>query len=432
MGYIISLIILIFALFIWKIEKTFFNLGSLFCLIWAFICFLSALKLYNMYNFNQYAYIIILLGCFSFSLSYIFAKGKKIKFYINFKEKKSSLEMNIYILWILVLITFIYYTYFFILFINLIHSGVSYYMFRRMYQGYEDVTIYTSAMQQYFGSYIAVPVVLLLEPICIMWLLTKKYKKNRLLFSIICLTLVMYIITSASRIAVLTIAVQSVFALALYGYKLSRKLKSRIKKSILILICLIVVITYFRQSTVGVFQKNWGIEASAYAYFSTSVPLLGYWIDKASNSNWITYGMTFFRVPASLTHLLFLNRIGIGNSELLTNTINYINATDEFIQVFPLHSYNNFASMFYYFYLDAREFGVFIGSLFFGLFCKYVSVRQKKEQSEITILMYMLAITGIIKCLAYWPFSTANYFMAIIFALLLRIRGNAKRIHDSQ
>ncbi|MCD8100239.1 MAG: oligosaccharide repeat unit polymerase, partial [Oscillospiraceae bacterium] len=244
MGIIISAILaLIFIVFIVSHNDK-YGILCLFIGMWAGICILATLKLYGMRDYNDYAFVVILIGCLAYVMGYMFSCKARIGIRnvttIENNETGDLSQINTTILRLLVIVSLIYYVVLFLQMVRELSSGTTYYMFRRMYQGYEESSLYTSAIQQYIGSYISVPTIFVLEAIAVMWTFQKKYKQYKILYFSIIITIALYIITSASRIAILTIIVEAIFCLRIYKVSISKKAKRNIRRMIILLIVAIL------------------------------------------------------------------------------------------------------------------------------------------------------------------------------------------------
>lgn len=417
MAYITIFLLIFVGLISWKMQKSVCNLLTIYSFFWSAIVFLANLRLYGMYEFSNRPYVLIIIGSLGVTLGYMFVGNVKLP-KLRFKGSNASGEYvyNNQFLYILILICAIFYGYELLRVLSLLRSGNSYYFIRRMYQGYEEQTFFTSSLESYFSSYIAVPIAYLLCPYILISIFKKK--KNYKLLTLAIVAECLYLIVSASRFIILNLVFGAVYLFFLLKKKMSRRIKKWIKRLVLALCILIVIITILRENRVNGQTYDWGMIKSVYAYFSVSIPILDHWIYYIDSLNYQSFGLVFFRVPLSLFTLIFLHPLGI-KFETLNNAIDAINITDNFIQIFPRHTYNAFASMFYYFYVDFREMGVFFGGIAWGYMCSKVYKNVVKRVDDRSLTIVLLFIQAMFKTMVRWEFYSSSFFMAVIIALFM-------------
>lgn len=115
---------------------------------------------------------------------------------------------------------------------------------------------------------------------------------------------------------------------------------------------------------------------------------------------------------------MFLHPFGI-SFEKLNGTIDMINIVENFVQVFPRHEYNAFASMFYYFYMDFREIGVFLGGVTWGVICAKTYKLAKEKQDDKSFAILLIIFQAIIKTMVRWEFASPSFFVACILILFV-------------
>ncbi|SCI44936.1 Uncharacterised protein [uncultured Clostridium sp.] len=370
-----------------------------------------------MMDISSRPYIIITIGI----------SGMVLGYFINYCTKKElvlcggrksfeNYSYNEKIILIFAIICIIFYGMQLLRVIDYLRNGISYYYIRRMYQGYEDISFFKTSLELYISSYIAVPSTFILLTYIIISLFKKKYNRNVFTFAII--GEILYLIVSASRFMLMQVIIGVIYMFILQKKKLPKKIKKIIKVIIVGLIAGIIIVTQLRENRVNGKTYDWGMWKGAYSYFSVSIPLLDYWIEYIDSINFTSYGLAFFRAPLNIFNLLILGPLNIEFNSL-KSTIEMINVVESFVQVFPKHTYNAFASMFYYLYLDFREIGVFLGSAVFGWLCGRAYKNAMRLQSDRNLAFLLIFIQAIFKSMVRWEFSSPSFFVAFIMTFFI-------------
>lgn len=407
--------LLLTALLFWKIHRSFCNPMTIFCLFWLIIVFLASLSLFDMMYISSRPYIIIGIGISGMILGYLISFCGKKKLVI-FSKVKESEYYNDKIIMIFSIICILFYGFQLLRVINYLRTGTSYYYIRRMYQGYEEISFFKTLLESYISSYIAVPSTFILSSYIIISLFKKN--KNLKVFVFAIIGEILYVAVSASRFMLLQLIIGAAYMFIFQKRKLSPRIKKIIKRIIVGLIVVIVILTQLRENRVNGSTYDWGIWRGAYSYFSVSIPLLDYWVQYADNIDFTSYGLVFFRAPLNILNLLILHPLGIEFNSL-NNAIDMINIVETFIQVFPRHTYNAFASIFYYFYLDFKELGVFLGSMIWGWMCGRTYRNAIKLQSDRNLAFLLIVIQAMFKTMVRWEFSSPSFFMAFIITFFI-------------
>lgn len=417
MGIILLIFLFLIGTFFGIRQKSFCNLITIFYYFWAIIVGLSNLKLFDMMEFSNRVYTIIFIGMIGTLIGYA------TKYYVRARKKKEiennkyvKYNYNQFIIKLICIVCIVFYAFELINVLTMLKSGVSYYYIRRMYQGYEESSFFKTNIERYFSSYIAVPCAYTLSIYIIISLFKKEKNTKNLIFAIIAETL--YLIVSASRMILIQILLCAVYMFFFLKKKLPKRTKKWIKRIAILLIFLIIILTSVRENRVNGETYDWGMFRSVYSYFSIPIPLLDYWIEYVDLNNYQSYGMAFFRAPLSIFTLLFLHPFGI-SFEKLNGTIDMINVVENFVQVFPRHEYNAFASMFYYFYMDFREIGVFLGGVTWGVICAKTYKLAKEKQDDKSFAILLIIFQAIIKTMVRWEFASPSFFVACILILFV-------------
>lgn len=405
----------------WILQKSVLNLLTIFCFFWTLIVTLASLRLFDMMSYSDQPFIIVIIGALCTMIGYcihfiVHMQQDNLGNALSSEEQSYDVKYNEAAIRIISIICIVFYTYELFRVIQLLRAGTSYYIVRRMYQGYDDASFFTSSLEGYISSYVAVPAAYILSSYIIISLFKKK--KNHLSFNLAIIGELFYLIVSGSRFILIQFLLGAVYLFFFLGNRLSRKQKKWIVRVTVLVIASTFLLSSLRENRVNGHTDSWGTLRSLYSYFSVSVPLLDHWSQYVDQIGVRTYGLAFFRVPLSILSLLVLHPMHI-DIPALTQTIGYINLTDTFVQVFPGHTYNAFATMFYYFYLDFGYLGVCTGSLAWGWMCAKYYRLSRIEASDKNLAFLLLIIQVMYKTMVRWEFTSPSFFVAFFASYLL-------------
>ena len=235
------------------------------------------------------------------------------------------------------------------------------------------------------------------------------------------LSIGLYVLCTGSRIIVLLLIVCFLLCLGCTGYTIDKKLMKRLvrkyRRYIFILAAVIVIISFYRYgaSDKGVTKET--LIESFYSYFTTTVPLLDYWIEYTNNAKFWSHGMAALSGIVTVVFMV-LHRFGVQYPMLLKETNEYISLTQNFVQTFANHKYNAFVSVFYYFYVDFRWIGVVLGCMFFGLITARIEKRVSQHPTDYLIAKYMLFSFAIVKSFTRFEFYNTSYIIAFLMLFI--------------
>lgn len=413
---LIILFLLISSFAIISGKKT---LLRLFLGLWSGILFASELKLFGMQPYGDSAGLCITVGCCSFLLGYLLKNTKLCAPTIrigNFRWTETASIINYRAIRVMSILTTFFYAVVTIRVIGVLLSGTSYLALRNMYGGENS---YLSPIESWLNGWIFAPMIFIFIPLLAL-IITKK-QKDYISIILMGISLGLYVLCTGSRIIVLLLIVCFILSLGCTGYKIDKnrmkKLVNKYRRYIIVLAIIIVVISFFRYgaSDKGV-TKDTMLE-SYYAYFTTTVPLLDYWIDYTNTTGFKSYGMAAMSGFVTIIFMI-LHRFGFQYPTLLKQTNEYIALTQNFIQTFSGHKYNAFVSLFYYFYVDFRWAGVVIGSLIFGIMTARIERKVSLYSTDYLIAKYMLYSFAIVKSFTRLEFYNTTYLVSFLMLLL--------------
>lgn len=419
MAYFVMLFLVFIGVLVARTQKSYLNFVTVFCFFWTMIVFLANLKLFDMIDYSYKPWVLIIFGTFGMFIGYMIRYYGKIP-HINLKKVKKGHNIaesyNDKVIMIIAIVCILFYALELIKVFQLLRTGTSYYFIRRMYQGYEETAFFTSSIERYFSSYIAVPCAYVLSSYIIIMLFRKK--KNKI-FILSFVAVGLYLVVSASRYILIQLLIGSIYLFAFLKKKLSTGAKKWIKRVALLLIFGVIALTLFRENRTSSGNRyDWTLLQSVYSYFSVSIPLMDYWVTQIDKLGYQAYGLVFCRPILSMFSLICLHPFGI-EFDKLNDAIEMINLVEGFVQVFPRHQYNAFASMFYYLYLDFRWVGVFFGSAFWGWICANVFKNARNNPSDRNLAFVLIIMQAMFKTMVRWEFSAPSFFVASILTFFL-------------
>ena len=76
--------------------------------------------------------------------------------------------------------------------------------------------------------------------------------------------------------------------------------------------------------------------------------------------------------------------------------------------------------MFYYFYVDWREIGVFLGSAIYGMLMSISYIKTKNEKNNLLYCAYfVMLLQGLLKSFVRWEFVQTSYILSFIYILFM-------------
>ncbi len=409
MQFVTIFICLIIFILSWIYQRNLYNPISIFSFIWLCIVMLSSMRLFNMYEASNTTYLIIFVGTISFIagclIVLVLNSNIKYKSYNSKLSITNSLDAyGITIIKILASIVIVIYLPYFLQAINILISG-----------GDIDQIKHSAVLGQFeispfveiLYTYVARPIRYIVIPITLINLLIDK-KKDYVLIILTFIIIVTDFITSGSKFAILYIAIQVLFLIKFLSskkYKLNRN-----KKIIFTIMVLGIGIILYRIMSIN--GKE--VAKNLYTYISGCVPFLSNKLEWISSNVQLTYGFTSFQgIIRPLISIL--ESIGVIQStpELFLTAERVISNAEYIGYIGNNTPYNAFVTVFYYFYVDARLLGVFIGSFFYGIACQLSYISLMKNRSRESILLYLIIIQLLSTSMV--RFQLSNIVIALTF-----------------
>ena len=434
MGILTIFCLLFIALVGYGTEKRFYNLLSVFCVLWSIIVLIAYIAPYDMYSTSDKAYSLVLIGSISFAVGYYIRKNKQVilsKHLCPFGEP--SYIPNNKVIAFFAYFCAIYSLEKLILIISLMGKGLVYENIRAMF-GASDPLLIHGNIDNLIKVFVYGPGVLLLTGLILINFFERFMSKGVILTSIF--SIVAYSIITGGRYLFVSIAVMALYLILIYQrfddlLNRIKKVKKKIYAGIILAIIGESVITSLRFN--DYFEEKQISAISQYVlYFSGCMPLMTHWLEEISRRGLITYGAVSLGGLLQIISLP-LRLMGVDIGEWYTNVFSLIEGDfQQFIYITPTRAMNTFTTIFTYLYLDLREFGVILGMIFFGYYCNNAYIRAVRSRNLRNMLLFSIMIYNFSQCMIRWPFFKGPNIMAIIYVGLCvkRIKSGNKSIVD--
>ncbi|WP_278531425.1 O-antigen polymerase [Enterococcus asini] len=397
-------VIFLLILLDFSMNRNVFSPVVIFSSLFVFIICLAKLQLYGIADFSERSVLLIELGVICFDIGCIII----CELFKNYRKKNikkveyaKDLNLNWKIVNILTviatfgsIISLFYMTRFLI-------TGGTYIRLRYALLGYNnEPPLIANGALRFLTSYVTVPVLYALIPFTLICFV----KREKKLFSyIVFANLVLTIVTTGGRIALIYTVIQFLAVLAYSNIRISKKTKRTVIAFVGIAFSAVIVLSLVRSSH--------SLFKSIYSYFSVPVVLFSTWMDRADSAGMYSYGLSFIYPFTYLLNSLtnFFNM----PIEFLNNVVSWQSLPqDVWIMVFPDQPLNAFCTLFYFFYQDFRSFGVCFFSFLFGLFSGFYYSRAYLFKSLKYFSVYLLVIKAIVGSFMIWQLGSTSFFMS--------------------
>lgn len=408
-----DLIVLILVALDFIINRCLCSPVFIFGTLWLMICNLSAMRLYGFTGYSEKAVAMIMSGVICFIIGCIIAQlilGNQYK-----DHKPSNLNLNFTFLNILLFVTCIGVTVQLFVSVKSFLSGASYLEVRGDMLGYTDTA--GQSLINSFVSFFCSPAETVLFPIALLCAFRKRRKKF-CLFSFY--AFLASVVSSGGRLGVLYAIFQVLAVCIFLKVKISKKVKKRVIKIVLICICALFILTNLRSAN--------SIWKSVYQYFTIPIGLFSHYINVLDLANFHSFGGAFVYPMCYLLRLI----CGFTGSSysFLDNLVYYVGYPQNVWVggLFPDSSFNAFCTMFYYFYMDGRVLGIVICSLLAGAACGLIFVLGYRNRNENLFILYLIVIQVLVGSFIIWQFGNTKLFISFFFLFLAFLTSRKRKI----
>ncbi len=423
MGYVISLVLASIAYYKYKLDgNDLANPVTLFCGTWAIVTFMATLRLFNMIETSNQAWLVIFTGAMFCVLGThaggIVAERVRI---VNRANSRIRDRINTNLVNGTVLILFIYYCY------NLINTNV----IENLISGNSLAYIRSQYVDQFFykvenpiitvvGTYVIAPLAYCITPLLIYRVIA--LNKKGALVTVLALN-ILDAITTGGRYGLFIMMFQFAVGTIIMRKRMpnrSLKEKKKVRKVIIVILIMLFFATISRLEEASQFVE------SMYMYLCGSVPHLSLRIGESIEP---LYGMA--SLNGLISPLAFIaNNIGLhpySNDYLLFKQIIDMQA---YYRIGPSMFINAYVTSFYYPYMDGGLFGVAFFMFAFGTGIGYVYRKMMTTMKIVYIVTYFIFAGMIFRTIIGYPFGSSDGVLGILFALFMfkKVSGSDQKV----
>lgn len=413
-------------------EKNWSNPITVFTIMWEFICILAGLRLYDMYEYDERVFFLILLGVLGVFLGYFAASRVRIRKkytipFIGIRQDTNYVYNNIVIIGSLVIAAIIYLL-MSLQVIGLLLQGFNTATIREMYRETGSTTVSGMALGAIYGSnilkelelYIAQPVMRACVPIFALEIVYKRKISKISILSVV--VILLYTLSKFGRFGLMYLITDIIICYCVIGSRMDAKTKRKIKRVVYAgLVVFAAVLVYL---SLARWENN--ILRTIYAYFAIPAPLFEHWVEEVDSVGAYSYGISFIQGLMEFI-VRVTKKFGIvPNAYNVANLYNY-NLVDGWVHIAPELIQNAYVSMFFSFYLDFREIGIVVESFIFGWITSK-SYKRAQDKKPIYVAFYLLLFQCLVKSFVRWDFVLSQYWLSFLFLRLWFKKDNNKKI----
>ena len=409
---VITIVIILFVLLVGRLILKKYDFLTLYCMIWLLVVSVRLSRMDDVIAVSDDACIVTFLSVVFFGLGYLLLSKKNIN---ASRLRQYSIaprrhEIRVKVIFFFLIIVAIFYIIQAIKVHALFAMGLSMDTIR-----YEYVTkgeVFTP-VEQIISSWLTAPFVqYMIIPLNVCCLLsssiTKKTKTAIVLFSLIDISLYMYVILGKDNLIY--------YSLSLILLPTQFEIKKKYIKIIYSTIAGIFAVVFLLQ-----WMRSDGESKDLnfiYGYLGISLNLFDYWSELIDSSHMQTSGLAFFYGPINV-FVSVISKFGVEwpYFEKLTDFIGDCISTG--VTVYPSQgaTTNVYITHNFFFYMDGGLFGVVLGNFIYGAFVAIVLRlrRLRKNYNEPNmIVVENLVCVGALCCFIYWPFYSTPYCLSFV------------------
>lgn len=405
-------------------EKNLFNPVTVFMVLWGGILILSNLHLYNLSTANIKYYNLIFVAIIAYFIGYyiinIVVRDKNITNSKFNDIKDSDYELRYGLFYILQIVSILFCAKDLIKVIGSLSGNYSLYNVQKLLQSTNNIFERTS-LENAIRFFIINPFSWIYNPVVIIDFWIGKRDKKALVLAII-LTC-MRVLTTGGRASIIHAAFcfACVFFLSI-GKKnidVSKKNIDLLRKNKKIFIFLgIIVILALAITTWSRASKN--ALRTIYYDFAMQPMMFQNWAQIVDVQNIKGYGIATFNGILSDIDYLLRNTIHIELPNLYKEVYELIAKTDTvWLSIGDGVFANAYVTIFWFFYLDGRVFGIILCMFVFGSISKLVYRGVTKKHNLKNMAVYSLFLLGIFYSFAVWNFAQSAYTLSFFYILLV-------------
>lgn len=415
MGYIVSIIILGYAIIQHIGRKTWVCPDTIFCYEWGIISLFASFHFFDMYETSWKTWVIILIGTIFFVIGVRLGRRFKSKnsSRVNIVHENHLLSKRAF--WIISIFLMLMLMKDLITSIVLMGDGYTLGEIRRASYGIIEITGY-----KFKSGFIIEIIDLLSEVLKIIVVATGiEYfifnpKENYKMLFIAMILIVIEAFSNGGRFNFAYFAIELFVCFTFYkrygqsiNINISKKTKKKVRRLLLLVICLIILLTIIRGTNVN------SLISKYYRYLCGNIKFFDLHVEKLDKANFWSYGYAslygFWNVI-----LPFINKLGFNFPTLYLNTVENVMTTQEFARIGTSMYTNAFITPFYHLYADFRLLGVCLGMLWFGIISgKYFRKAYDSVDGK-NITCYLIISQMIFKTLQFYPLVSKSYVLILV------------------
>ncbi|WP_242984802.1 MULTISPECIES: O-antigen polymerase [Clostridium] len=419
------LAVLVIIIIVFKNKyKTLLNPIIIFYSVWVLVIGLHSLHLYGLYSASQQIYNYMFIGLLFFALGYfficVFKSRYKIIFFTKYK-KKELYTLRYHLMYILASICILFFLRNFIISIALLLNGNGIDTIRTMAQDKNSILHSDSSINNFIYNFIVLPSATAIEVIAVVdfWF----GKKNKLLFLINIIIIIMRVISDGGRTPLFN------FVLYMIGSYLflrentkkeseninfnKKKQKNKIKRYMFIGVIFLAGLTFLRSGALAL--------RHLYFYFAMSPYLFDHWANVVDEMGITSYGTASMNGYIFSIFYLIKNCLITSYPDFIKNVYDLLAQTDSSWPIIAEGGIaaNAYVSAFWFFYLDGRVIGIIIGMFLYGCLVTSIYLSTKRSKSIKMLSLYLIMSQGLFFSFIRFPFSKIYYSLAILVILLI-------------
>lgn len=421
---VIGIVICIFfALLAIKTEKKIINPITVFCVLWGMIMILSKVRLYTLYEVDEYTYFLIVLGIIFYILGYYtwkcFSKNKFIRFTISNKHKHSynyEYQLRYKLMYMLCIVCILF------LFREIISLGINNISgdidLKEIQRLVRTTAKNRSNLENAISFLIVNPFYIALYTITAIDFWIGKRDKKLLLMTLI--ILVGKVLSSGGREPFIKfffcMIVGYMFAINTNIDRNNLNIRNILKKNKR-LFYFTIFLTVVCLGALSFSRAGENMGKTIYLNFAMQPNMFEYWLEQVESQNLYGYGFAslngfFYTLLYCLKSLMILPDI----PELYSKIYSITMATDsQWIQIGREVFANAYVSVFWFLYFDAREIGIMLGMYLYGLISQWSYSFAINKTSIKSVSIYSIILVGVFYTFGRMEFTTTNYTLGFLF-----------------
>lgn len=417
--------------FIYCIIRKQWNLHPLFIfnLIWFGILKFESYHLFGLYTSEKKIYNLIVIGIFAFNVGFYIWDSIRRKYRFSFNKKNNFLGVDDYsfvprynLLYILAIICIVYYMNSAFSALKALFSGNSLGDLRLLVQSATiNNTSFFSKLINFISVIVIIPSSYVIQLVGAMdfWI----GKKDKKLFLASIFLALISSLSEGGRTSVVNYLIYMLLGYLFSTLHLKKSgvidifsIRKRKKLITIVVIIFILFLGWFTASRTGqTLQKN------LYLYFSMQPYMFNLWANRVDSLHLYGFGEASLNGFSFSVLYIFKNLFNLDFPVHWKSIYDIIRLTDSEWQVITTSSTtaNAYVSSFWFFYLDARAFGIIIGMFSYGVYIAHSFNEVIKKTNIKTLSLYGFIFQGMIYTFIRFPFSNIYYSIAYIIIVLL-------------